>query len=36
MILSLDQTAESRRALASSLFAGLPGDDESRVEVFPL
>ncbi|WP_374540653.1 methylenetetrahydrofolate reductase [Sphingorhabdus sp.] len=35
MILPLDQTAESRRALASSLFAGLPGDAEISFEFFP-
>ncbi|HEX4874050.1 MAG TPA: methylenetetrahydrofolate reductase [Sphingorhabdus sp.] len=35
MILSLDQMAESRRALASSLFAGLPGDAEISFEFFP-
>ena len=35
MILPLDQTAESRRALASSLFAGLPGDAEISLEFFP-
>jgi methylenetetrahydrofolate reductase (NADPH) len=35
MILSLDQMAESRRALASPLFAGLPGDAEISFEFFP-
>jgi methylenetetrahydrofolate reductase (NADPH) len=35
MILSLDQMAESRRALASPLFAGLAGDAEISFEFFP-
>lgn len=35
MILSLDQMAESRRALAGPLFAGLPGDAEISFEFFP-
>jgi methylenetetrahydrofolate reductase (NADPH) len=35
MILSLDQMAESRRAVASPLFAGLPGDAEISFEFFP-
>jgi methylenetetrahydrofolate reductase (NADPH) len=35
MILSLEQMAESRRALDSSLFAGLPGDAEISFEFFP-
>ncbi len=35
MILPLDQMAESRRALASPLFAGLPGDAEISFEFFP-
>jgi methylenetetrahydrofolate reductase (NADPH) len=35
MILSLDQMAESRRALASPLFAGLSGDAEISFEFFP-
>jgi methylenetetrahydrofolate reductase (NADPH) len=35
MILSLEQMAESRRALASPLFAGLPGDAEISFEFFP-
>jgi methylenetetrahydrofolate reductase (NADPH) len=35
MILSLDQMAESRRALATPLFAGLSGDAEISFEFFP-
>ena len=35
MILSLDQMAESRRALDTSLFAGLSGDAEISFEFFP-
>lgn len=35
MILSLDQMAESRRALGTSLFAGLSGDAEISFEFFP-
>jgi methylenetetrahydrofolate reductase (NADPH) len=35
MILSLDQMAESRCALAGPLFAGLPGDAEISFEFFP-
>lgn len=35
MILSLDQMAESRRALAGPLFARLPGDAEISFEFFP-
>jgi methylenetetrahydrofolate reductase (NADPH) len=35
MILSLDQMVESRRALASPLFAGLAGDAEISFEFFP-
>ncbi len=35
MILSLEQMAESRRALASPLFAGLSGDAEISFEFFP-
>ncbi len=35
MILSLDQMQESRRALATPLFAGLPGDAEISFEFFP-
>ena len=35
MILSLDQMAESRRALATPLFAGISGDAEISFEFFP-
>jgi methylenetetrahydrofolate reductase (NADPH) len=35
MILSLDQMAESRRALGTPLFAGLSGDAEISFEFFP-
>jgi methylenetetrahydrofolate reductase (NADPH) len=35
MILSLDQMQESKRALATPLFAGLPGDAEISFEFFP-
>jgi methylenetetrahydrofolate reductase (NADPH) len=35
MILSLDQMAESRRALATPLFAGVTGDAEISFEFFP-
>ncbi len=35
MILSLDQMAESRRALGSPFFAGLSGDAEISFEFFP-
>jgi methylenetetrahydrofolate reductase (NADPH) len=35
MILSLDQMQESHRALATPLFAGLPGDAEISFEFFP-
>ena len=35
MILSLDQMAESRRALGAPLFAGLSGDAEISFEFFP-
>ena len=35
MIFSLDQMQESSRALASPLFAGLPGDAEISFEFFP-
>ncbi len=35
MILSLDQMAETHRALAGPLFAGLPGDAEISFEFFP-
>lgn len=35
MIFSLDQMQESKRALATPLFAGLPGDAEISFEFFP-
>ena len=35
MIFSLDQMQESSRALATPLFAGLPGDAEISFEFFP-